>query len=101
MTLLFQFVIDAPTSGGLADTVSGRQAIERLGYEVVGNETIMIGDLNLETIHMRPRGATGGRSVEIWLASSNHHLPVKLRITELGRVTEQVAINLHVEPNSP
>ena len=101
MTMLFQFVIDAPTSGGLADTVPGRQAIERLGYEVVGNETMMIGDLSLETIHMRPRSARGGRSVEIWLASSNHHLPVKLRITELGRVTEQVAINLHVEANSP
>lgn len=100
MTLLFQFVVDAPTSGAIADTLPSRQAIERLGYEIVGNESMTIGDLNLETVHLRPRGAKNARNVEVWLASGNHHLPVKLRITELGRVTELVAINLHVEQDA-
>ncbi len=97
LSFLFQFTIEPPAAGTIGGPPSTGRKVESLEYEVAGRETIRIGGVDLETLHLRPRDAQGERSIEVWLAPSSHHLPVKIRVSEKGSVIEQVATNIRVE----
>jgi hypothetical protein len=68
-------------------------------YEVADTEIIAIGGVELETLRLRlrPRDGQSERSIEVWLATGSHHLPVKIRVSEKGHVIEQIATNIRVE----
>ena len=101
-SFLFQLAFDAPKLRGPDDRleilVTNARKIYRHRFRQVGTEAVNIRSAPVQTIHLRSEAGDPEDIYEVWLATENYHLPVKIRFFAGRFPIELIAANIRTTP---
>jgi len=97
LSFMYQFMFVPPLQEMHVTLTNGRRVGE-YEYTFEGEDSLVIADQTIQTVHIvHTRGDTDEK-VELWLASDYRYVPVKIKKLEKnGMVIEQVATRLITE----
>lgn len=97
LSFMYQFMFVPPLQEMHVSLTNGR----RLGayqYEFEGEDTLVIADQAMQTVHIAHTRGESDEKIELWLAKDYRYVPLKIRKLEKnGMVIEQVATRLATE----
>lgn len=94
LSVFYQLALYPPREANATWFVATGKSYERQLFETLGTQSLETRLGVLETLHLRLASA-GGDSLELWLATAHHHLPVRVRhVDRKGAVDEQHAVEL-------
>lgn len=97
LSVLYQFMFVKPGEKSLGFDVSTGRRLGREEYSLVGEETLATPAGELKTLHYRNRPPAGEKSIEVWLATDKHSLPVRVRVVEDGATALQTVTRIKTE----
>lgn len=92
LSQLYQFMFEPPQPPAVEFSVSTGRKLNLYRYRVVGEETLDTPAGSFQTLHLsRPR-TRDEDGVELWLAKSRHHVPVRIVFEDRdgGRLEQQL-----------
>lgn len=93
LSLWHQIGLASPWAGGAVtlSVVTGKSAAETL-IEDLGSEAVEVPAGRFEARHLRATANDGSLVLDVWLATAQHHLPVRIRMRDRkGEVLDQQA----------
>lgn len=101
-SFLFQLALDAPklrrTEDQIDIVVTNARKIYRHRFTRVGTADIQTGSGLVPTIHLRSDASDPEDAYEVWLATENYHLPVKIKFFAGRFPIELIAANIRTTP---
>jgi hypothetical protein len=97
LSFMYQFMFVPPLQEMHVSLTNGRR-LNTYQYEFEGEDSMVIADQTIQTVHIaHTRGGTEEK-IELWLATDYRYVPVKIKKLEKnGMVIEQVATRLITE----
>ncbi|HSI27729.1 MAG: DUF3108 domain-containing protein [Methylophilus sp.] len=97
LSFMYQFMFVPPLQEMHIALTNGRR-LNTYQYEFEGEDTLVIADQTIQTVHIAHTRGETDEKIELWLASDYRFVPVKIRKQEKnGMVIEQVATRLITE----
>lgn len=97
LSFMYQFMFVPPLQEMHIALTNGRR-LNTYQYEFEGEDSIVIADQTIQTVHIAHTRGETDEKIELWLASDYRYVPVKIRKQEKnGMVIEQVATRLVTE----
>ena len=101
-SFLFQLALDAPklrrTEDKIEIVVTNARKIYRHRFMRVGNEEVQTRSGPVQTIHLRSEASDPEDAYEVWLATENYHLPVKIKFFAGRFPIELIAASIRTTP---
>ncbi|MGP1716972.1 MAG: DUF3108 domain-containing protein [Methylophilus sp.] len=97
LSFMYQFMFVPPLQEMQVALTNGRR-LNTYQYAFEGEDTMVIADQTIHTVHIAHSRGETDEKIELWLASDYRYVPVKIRKQEKnGMVIEQVATRLITE----
>jgi hypothetical protein len=97
LSFMYQFMFVPPLQDMQVALTNGRR-LNTYQYEFEGEDTMVIADQTIQTVHIAHTRGETDEKIELWLASDYRYVPVKIRKQEKnGMVIEQIATRLTTE----
>lgn len=97
LSFMYQFMFVPPLQEMHVSLTNGRR-LNTYQYEFEGEDSMVIADQTIQTVHIAHTRGETDEKIELWLASDYRYVPVKIRKHEKnGMVIEQVATRLITE----
>lgn len=97
LSFMYQFMFVPPLQEMHIALTNGRR-LNTYQYEFEGDDTMVIADQTIQTVHIAHTRGETDEKIELWLATDYRYVPVKIRKQEKnGMVIEQVATRLITE----
>ena len=101
-SFLFQLALDAPKLRRAEDQidilVTNARKIYRHRFTRVGTEEVRIRSVPVQTLHLRSEASDPEEAYEVWLATENYHLPVKIKFFAGRFPIELIAASIRTTP---
>ena len=82
LSFLYQFAYTPPESGIFSFHATDGRKIDIYDYEIMGEETLLIGSKKIRTIHLKKLHEPGIEGTEIWLDIDHYYWPVQVVMTD-------------------
>lgn len=97
LSFMYQFMFVPPLQEMHVTLTNGRR-LHAYQYEFEGEDSLVINDQTIETVHIAHTRGESDEKIELWLAKDYRYVPVKIRKLEKnGMVIEQIATQLVTE----
>ncbi|MEZ0209765.1 MAG: DUF3108 domain-containing protein [Methylophilus sp.] len=97
LSFMYQFMFVPPLQEMHIALTNGRR-LNTYQYEFEGEDSMVIADQTIQTVHIAHTRGETDEKIELWLATDYRYVPVKIRKQEKnGMVIEQVATRLITE----
>ena len=97
LSFMYQFMFVPPLQEMHVSLTNGRR-LHAYQYEFEGEDSLVIADQTIQTVHIAHTRGESDEKIELWLAKDYRYVPVKIRKLEKnGMVIEQIATQLVTE----
>lgn len=94
----FNFAFVPPDENGIKVPLTDGRRVKEYQYRFIGRETLQTPIGPIETVHFaREIDPEEKRSFEVWLATDQHHLPVRIRYSEKSRTFDSLVTGISIQ----